>query len=132
MRSRTTSTFVVSALVLLACQGPEGPLGPAGPQGPQGEAGPQGEVGPRGESGPQGEMGPPGEGIIIERRPTGSLYDEDGFILIEDDRITPTSFRVLYLKATNLEADLAIYMPLDYLHRRSWRHLFSPSPRACS
>ena len=138
MRSRTTSTLVVSALVLLACQGPEGPMGPAGPPGPpgqtgpRGEAGPQGEVGPRGETGPQGEMGPPGEGVTIERRLTGSLYDEDGYILIEDDRITPTSFRVLYLKATDLESDFVIYMPLDYLHRRNWRHRFSPSPRACS
>ncbi|MCY3737637.1 MAG: hypothetical protein OXG13_14615 [Gemmatimonadaceae bacterium] len=118
MRSRLHSMFVLSALVLLACQGPEGPMGPQGPPGeagPRGEAGPQGESGPRGESGPPGEMGPPGEGIVIERRLTASLYDEDGYILIEDDRITPTSFRALYLKATDQESDLSLYMPLDYL-----------------
>ena len=103
MRSRVVSTFVLSAFFLLACQGPEGPVGPAGPQGPPGE------------TGPQGEPGPPGEGTIIERRLTGSLYDEDGFILIEDDRITPASFRGLYLKATDLESELVLSMPLDYL-----------------
>lgn len=121
MRSRVVSTFVLSALFLLACQGPEGPMGPAGPQGPpgetgaRGEAGPQGEAGPRGEAGPQGEMGPPGEGTLIERRLTAFLYDEDGFILIEDDRITPASFRALYLKATDLDSEIELYMPLDYL-----------------
>ncbi len=112
---RLHSMFVLSVLVLVACQGPEGPVGPAGPQGPPGEGGPRGEAGPQGEAGPRGEMGPPGEGIVIERRLTASLYDEDGYILIEDDRITPTSFRALYLKATDQESDLSLYMPLDYL-----------------
>jgi len=87
------------AFGLVACEGPAGPMGPVGPQGPQ------------------GEIGPPREGIIIEQRLSRSLYDEDGNILIEDDRITPTTFQALYLKAAfpNLGPDAVAYIPLDYL-----------------
>ena len=43
--------------------------------------------------------------------------NEDGNIFIEDDRITPTTFQALYLKAglPNLGSDAVVYMPLDYL-----------------
>ena len=60
---------------------------------------------------------PPKEGIIIEQRLSSSLYDADGNIFIVDDRITPTTFQALYLKAAflNLGPDAAAYMPLDYL-----------------
>ena len=85
--------------LVVACEGPAGPMGP------------------QGETGPRGEIGPPRAGIIIEQRLSRSLYDEDGNILIEDDRITPTTFQALYLKAAfpNLGPDAVAYMPLDYL-----------------
>ena len=85
----TRFSFFVAMLAfgLIACEGPAGPMGPAGPQGAQGEIG------------PQGETGPPREGIIIERQLSRSLYDADGNIFIEDDRITPTTFQALYLKS---------------------------------
>ncbi len=100
----TRFSFFVAMLAfgLVACEGPAGPMGPAGPQG---------------EVGPQGETGPPREGVIIERQLSRSLYDVDGNIFIEDDRITPTTFQALYLKAAfpNLGPDAVAYMPLDYL-----------------
>ena len=100
----TRFSFFVAMLAfgLVACEGPAGPMGPAGPQG---------------EIGPQGETGPPREGIIIEQRLSRSLYDADGNIIIEDDRITPTTFQALYLKAAfpDLGPDAVAYMPLDYL-----------------
>ncbi len=94
----TRFSFFVAMLAfgLVACEGPAGPMGPAGPQGPQ------------------GEIGPPREGIIIEWKLSISSYDEDGNIFIEDDRITPTTFRALYLKA-DLGPDQVAYIPLDYL-----------------
>ena len=97
----TRFSFFVALLAfnLVACEGPAGPMGPQGPQGPQ------------------GKIGPPREGIIIEQRLSRSLYDEDGNIFIEDDRITPTTFQALYLKAAfpNLGPDAVAYIPLDYL-----------------
>ncbi len=91
----------LSALCLVACEGPAGPMGPEGPQGPQG---------------PQGEMGPPREGIIIERRLSESLYDEDNFIIIEDERITPVTFRAFYLKLNNFgSAGAVAYLPVEYV-----------------
>ena len=97
----TRFSFFVTMLAfgLVACEGPAGPMGPAGPQGPQ------------------GEIGPPKEGVIIERQLSRSLYDEDGNIFIEDNRITPTTFQALYLKAAfpDLGPDAVAYMPLDYL-----------------
>lgn len=48
-RTRTlTLGLSIFALVLLGCEGPEGPAGLAGPQGEAGLAGPQGETGPPG------------------------------------------------------------------------------------
>ena len=41
-------------------QGPGGPPGPAGPQGSAGQQGPAGPQGARGEAGPPGPSGPPG------------------------------------------------------------------------
>ena len=41
-------------------------------------------------------------------------YDVDGNILIEDERITPTTFQALYLKA-DFGPDRVVYMPVDYL-----------------
>ena len=99
MLTRFSFFVAILAFGLVACEGPAGPMGPVGPQGPQ------------------GETGPPKEGIIIEQRLSRSLYDEDGNIFIEDDRITPTTFQALYLKAAfpNLGPDAVAYVPLDYL-----------------
>ena len=87
-----------------------------GPAGPQGEVGPgsQGETGPEGPRGPQGEVGPAAEGILIEKLLSASAYDEDGFITITDSRITPTSFRAVYLKFDYGNGTVG-YLPLDYL-----------------
>ena len=77
----------------------------------------EGPTGPQGEIGLQGETGPPKEGVIIERQLSRYLYDENGNISIKDDRITPTTFRAIYLKVT-LEVDpdtIIAYAPLDYL-----------------
>lgn len=91
----------LSAFYLGACQGPAGPEGQMGPQGPQG---------------PQGETGPPREGVIIERRLSESLYDEDNYIIIEDERITPVTFRAFYLKLNNFgSVGTAAYLPVEYV-----------------
>ena len=88
----------LSAPYLVACEGPAGPEGPVGPQGPQ------------------GEMGPTREGIIIERRLSESLYDEDNYIIIEDERITPVTFRAFYLKLNNFgSVGTAAYLPVEYV-----------------
>ena len=87
---------ILLAVVLLACEGPEGPTGPAGPEGPP------------------GPPGAPAEGILIEQRLSGSAYDEDGNITILDSRITPKTFRALYLKV-DLGGGQVGYIPLDYL-----------------
>ena len=98
----TRFSFFVAMLafgLVVACEGPAGPMGP------------------QGETGPRGEIGPPRAGIIIERQLSRSFYDEDGNIVIEDARITPTTFQALYLKAAfpDLGSDAVAYMPLDYL-----------------
>ena len=88
----------LSAPYLVACEGPAGPEGPVGPRGPQ------------------GEMGPTREGIIIERRLSESLYDEDNYIIIEDERITPVTFRAFYLKLNNFgSVGTAAYLPVEYV-----------------
>ena len=96
--SKHTVLFFIAILAfsLIACEGKAGPIGPAGPQ---------------------GETGPPKEGVIIERQLSSYLYDEDGTISIEDDRITPTTFQTIYLKIASLPPNLnkAVYAPLDYL-----------------
>ena len=83
------------AVFLIACEGPAGPAGPEGPQGP---------------SGPQGA---PAEGILIEKSISASAYNEDGVITIRDSRITPESFRAVYVK---VEGDgWTEYYVLDYM-----------------
>ena len=52
-------------------------------------------MGPEGPAGPQG---PPAEGILIETHLSVSAYDESGILTIQDSRITPKTFRALYLK----------------------------------
>ena len=101
---RTVLTLLF-ALALISCEGPAGPMGPAGPQGERGETG---------ERGPQGEQGPPSEGILIEYELSVAAYDEEGTIAIEDRRITPKTFRGLYLKL-DFGDDQVAYFPLDYL-----------------
>lgn len=116
MRTSFSLFFTLLAAALAACEGPAGPMGPqgeTGPQGRQGEIGPQGEPGPQGETGPRGEAGPPAEGVIIEWRLSSSSYD-GGNIFIEDERITPNTFRVLYLQA-DFGSEIVAYVPLDYL-----------------
>ncbi|MDE2734662.1 MAG: collagen-like protein [Gemmatimonadota bacterium] len=101
MLSRFASVLGIVFFSVVACEGP---------MGPQGERGLQGE---------QGEKGSSGEIFIIERRLTASLYDEDNYIVIEDSRISPTSFHSLHLKVTGNNPatgnDVSVYIPLDYL-----------------
>jgi len=48
-RLNNLQTLVLSiflgSMMIVACEGPEGPRGPEGPQGPKGDQGPQGEEG---------------------------------------------------------------------------------------
>ncbi len=90
--------FVLLAFSFGACEGPMGPAGPTGPQGPQGD---------------QGPPGPRRDEVAIELAFSRSSYDEDNQILIADSRITPTSFRLVYIKGMLSGAE--IYVPLDYL-----------------
>ncbi len=107
---------VLVTAALIACEGPMGPPGERGPQGEQGEQGPpgdrgprgeQGEPGPPGERGPQGEQGPPAEAVLIFH---DIEYDENYNIWIWDDRISPKSFRGIYLEVPE-EGSL---LPLTY------------------
>lgn len=90
--------FVLLAFSFGACEGPMGPAGPTGSQGPQGD---------------QGPPGPRRDEVAIELAFSGSSYNEDNQILIEDSRITPTSFRLVYIKG--MLTGVEIYVPLDYL-----------------
>ena len=90
--------FVLLAFSFGACEGPMGPAGPTGPQGPPGD---------------QGPPGPRRDEVAIELAFSTSSYNEDNQILIEDSRITPTSFRLVYIKGMLSGAE--IYVPLDYL-----------------
>lgn len=90
--------FVLLAFSFGACEGPMGPAGPTGPQGPPGD---------------QGPPGPRRDEVAIELAFSTSSYNEDNQILIEDSRITPTSFRLVYIKGILSGAE--IYVPLDYL-----------------
>jgi len=58
MRNRKI-VFMLSALALCTCAGPEGPMGSTGVQGPQGVPGPQGGQGQQGLQGMQGPQGLP-------------------------------------------------------------------------
>ena len=71
-------------------------------------------MGPGGEVGPRGPQGLPAEGILIEIHLSASTYDESGVITIQDSRITPKTFRALYLKVDFGAGEVA-YVPLDYL-----------------
>lgn len=86
MRSRTAVMFSLSVLVLLACQGPEGPMGPSGPQGPTGETGSAGEAGPQGEAGPLDYLLVSAVSIIPESEEleTPTLAVAEGALLIQD------------------------------------------------
>ncbi len=65
-------------------------MGPPGPAGPAGAAG---------EQGPPGPPGPGSETVLIEYSLSRDSY-VDGVIHIRDPRIQPTTFRLLFLKAT--------------------------------
>ena len=68
-------------------------------------------MGPEGPAGPQGL---PAEGILIEIHLSASTYDESGQVItIQDSRITPKTFRALYLKV-DFGAGQVVYVPLDY------------------
>ena len=88
--------FAILAVgVLVGCEGPAGPMGPEGAQGPP------------------GPPGPSSESVLIEQSLSMAAYNETGEIVIEDSRITPKTFRLLYLK---LEFDNQVtYFPLEYL-----------------
>ena len=90
--------FVLLAFSFGACEGPMGPSGPTGPQGPPGN---------------QGPPGPQRDEVAIELAFSRSSYNEDNQIIIEDSRITPTSFRLVYIKG--MLSGVEIYVPLDYL-----------------
>ena len=90
--------FVLLAFSFGACEGPMGPAGPTGPQGPQGD---------------QGPPGPRRDEVAIELAFSISSYNEDNQILIEDSRITPTSFRLVYIKG--MLSGVEIYVPIDYI-----------------
>ena len=89
--------FVLLAFSFGACEGPMGPAGPTGPQGPQGD---------------QGPPGPPRQSIAIENRFTASSYDSDGYIFIQDSRITAANFRGLYIRG--IINGVTLYLPIDY------------------
>ena len=94
------SILSLSLVGIVSCEGPEGQVGPRGPMGPEGPAGPQGL---------------PAEGILIEIHLSASTYDESGEVIaIQDSRITPKTFRALYLKVDFGAGEVA-YVPLDYL-----------------
>ena len=86
---------ILAVAVLVGCEGPAGPMGPEGAQGPPG---------PR---------GPSSESVLIEQPLSIAAYNETGEIIIADSRITPKTFRLLYLK---LEFDnQTAFFPLEYL-----------------
>jgi len=63
MRGLSAIVAFSAAVLLIGCEGPQGPTGPAGPQGaagPQGPTGAQGPAGPPGPAGPQGSAGQQG------------------------------------------------------------------------
>ena len=70
------------AFLLIACEGPMGPQGPPG------------------EPGPQGPQGPTSQSILIEFPLSRFSYSEDGDIWLSNSRITPESFRSLFIKLT--------------------------------
>ena len=95
---RIVLPLVLAVAVFLGCEGPAGPMGPEGSQGPPGV---------------QGPPGPSTVGVLIEQPLSMSAYNETGEIIIRDSRITPQTFRLLYLKLAF--EDETAYFPLDYL-----------------
>ena len=74
---------LAALLILLAVSGCEGPMGPMGPMGPRG---PAGHV---------------DEGTFIRvGHMTRALYDGLGRIIVEDRRISPTSYRGVYIRVS--------------------------------
>jgi hypothetical protein len=78
MRGPSVIIALFVTVLLIGCEGQQGPAGPAGPQGaagPQGPTGPQGPAGPPGPAGPQGsagQQGPAGpQGMRGEAGPAG-------------------------------------------------------------
>ena len=97
-------SVVAFSLSLVGCEGPAGPMGPEGAQGREGTQGAQGAQGPPGLS---------SESVLIEQPLSMTAYNETGEIIIRDSRITPKTFRLLYLKFAF--DNQVIYIPLDYL-----------------
>ena len=85
-------SVVAFSLSLIGCEGPAGPMGPEGTQGPPGLS---------------------SESALIEQPLSMTAYNETGEIIIRDSRITPKTFRLLYLKL--VFEDETSYIPLDYL-----------------
>lgn len=83
---RIVPLLLVCALVLVACAGERGPEGPMGPQGD-----------PRSAS--QSDVAAQ---VFIERsRSDLALLEDDGTYTIIDERITPESYRGLYVKGSS-------------------------------
>ena len=101
---RIALPVVLAIAFLVGCEGPAGPMGPQGTQGQEGSQGPPGAQGP---------PGPSTVGVLIEQPLSMSAYNETGEIIIRDSRITPQTFRLLYLKLA-FENEV-VYFPLDYL-----------------
>ena len=88
----------VMVLGLVACEGPVGPEGPAGPAGP---------------AGVQGPPGPVTQALILEV-PIEYQDGRDGkVIVLEDYRVSPESFRGIYLQIRTESGSL--WFPFDYL-----------------
>jgi len=68
-------TFLLAALILAACTGPQGLEGQSGPPGPPGPEGPQGPAGPEGPTGPVTEAAADYVGAKTCSACHGELYD---------------------------------------------------------
>lgn len=92
--------FLLTALLLTACEGKQGPIGPAGPQGGQG---PQGERGPRGDV----------DIVLIEKTFVENDYDEDfSSFYVNDFRIDADSVVGIYTKAFYTNTGDPYYTPV--------------------
>ena len=91
MRTNIFYLVTLLAFVMLACGdvSVEGPIGP--------------EV--------MIESGSPVERVLIEQSISDSSYDAEGGITIRDERITPTTFEILYLKVTSSSG--VEYVPVE-------------------
>ena len=98
---RTNSSYLVTllAFVMLACGdvSVEGPIGP--------------------EVTIESEL--PVERVLIEQSISDSSYDAEGRITIRDERITPTTFEILYLKVTSSSG--VEYVPVELESEESER-----------